>query len=58
MRIIEIELAPGSESEVIPNAILQSITTNLGLRPQVFVVPRNTLPRFDLKAQRFKVITN
>ncbi len=52
---IEIELAEGADAESIPQAIAKSINTSLGLRPKVKTIPRNTLPRFELKAKRFHV---
>jgi phenylacetate-CoA ligase len=55
---LEVELAQGSDVEAVPAAITQSITNNLGLRPTVLVVSRDTLPRFELKARRFKVVTD
>ena len=53
---IEIELANGSNEETIPALITQAITNNLGLRPIIVTVSRNTLPRFELKARRFRVV--
>jgi phenylacetate-CoA ligase len=50
---IEIELVEGAEAEAISAAVAQSISVALGLRPQVTVVSRGTLPRFELKAKRF-----
>ena len=52
---IELELADGADSEAIPAALVQTINSNLGLRPMVITVPRDTLPRFELKARRFHV---
>lgn len=52
---IELELADGADQEVIPAALVQAINSNLGLRPTVITVPRDTLPRFELKAKRFHV---
>jgi phenylacetate-CoA ligase len=54
---IEIELADGADPQAIPAAIGQVINTNLGFRPTVIAVPRETLPRFELKAKRFLVVT-
>ncbi|MFQ5614813.1 MAG: phenylacetate--CoA ligase family protein [Anaerolineae bacterium] len=53
---IEVELAAGADAEAIPAAIAQSISSTLGLRPTVTNVPRGTLPRFELKAKRFRVL--
>jgi len=55
--MIEIELADGADPQAIPAAIGQVINTNLGFRPMVVAVPRETLPRFELKAKRFLVVT-
>ncbi len=55
---LELELAHGSDVDAVPAAITQSITNNLGLRPTVLVVSRHTLPRFELKARRFKVVAD
>jgi phenylacetate-CoA ligase len=52
---IEVELADGSDSEAISAAITQSISSALGLRPNVVAVSRDTLPRFELKARRFHI---
>jgi phenylacetate-CoA ligase len=54
---IEIELADGADPQAIPAAIGQVNNTNLGFRPTVIAVPRETLPRFELKAKRFLVVT-
>jgi phenylacetate-CoA ligase len=56
--IIEVELADGADHQIIPTAISQAINTHLGLRPTVMAVPRETLPRFELKAKRFVVLTS
>ena len=53
---IEVELAGGSDTERIPSAIAQSISSELGLRPKVTTVSQNTLPRFELKAKRFRIL--
>lgn len=52
---IELELAEGADAEAISVTIVQAISSNLGLRPTVKTVPRDTLPRFQLKAKRFHV---
>ncbi|MBF0278459.1 MAG: phenylacetate--CoA ligase [SAR324 cluster bacterium] len=52
---IEIEVIEGVESESISNALARSISSSLGLRPSIRVVPRHSLPRFELKARRFHV---
>jgi phenylacetate-CoA ligase len=56
--IIEVELAAAADADFIPEAISQSVNQHLGLRPTVINVPRHTLPRFELKAKRFRVETS
>jgi phenylacetate-CoA ligase len=53
---IELELAAGADEQAIPALITQAISANLGLRPTVHCVSRDTLPRFELKARRFRVL--
>ncbi len=53
---IEVELVEGADAEAIPVAIAQSMSSMLGLRPKVNSVPRDTLPRFELKARRFRIL--
>jgi phenylacetate-CoA ligase len=53
---IELELAAGADEQTIPTLITQAISANLGLRPTVHCVSRDTLPRFELKARRFRVL--
>lgn len=50
---IEIELVEEINTETVSAAIVQSISSTLGLRPLITTVPRGTLPRFELKAKRF-----
>ncbi|MFQ5399245.1 MAG: phenylacetate--CoA ligase family protein [Anaerolineae bacterium] len=52
---IEVELAGGVEAEETRQAIAHAFSHALGLRPSVTVVPRGSLPRFELKAKRFYV---
>ncbi|MBI4672312.1 MAG: AMP-binding protein [Chloroflexi bacterium] len=51
---IEVELADGADP-ALPDAIAQSIYAALSFRPNVRVIERGTLPRFELKARRFFV---
>lgn len=51
--LIEVELADGASPEAVSVTLTQSISSALGLRPQVNCVPRGALPRFELKAKRF-----
>lgn len=50
---IEIECRDDADAEATTRVVQAAFETNLGLRPQVTTVPRGTLPRFELKAQRF-----
>ncbi|MFQ5436129.1 MAG: phenylacetate--CoA ligase family protein, partial [Anaerolineae bacterium] len=52
---IELECADGTDAEVTRHAILQQFQNVLGLRPDISVVSRGSLPRFELKARRFLV---
>lgn len=51
---LEVELLEGTDPAVA-NAIVAKLDTLLSFRPSVQLVPRNTLPRFELKAKRFYV---
>jgi len=51
---LEVELVEGADPAVI-EAIISKLDTMLSFRPRVELVPRNTLPRFELKAKRFYV---
>lgn len=53
---LEVECKDGVEGEALCRAVTQTFQHALGLRPQVLAVPRNTLPRFELKAKRFYLI--
>lgn len=53
--VIEIEGRDDSDNEDTARAIQSAFESSLGLRPEVKTVPRGSLPRFDLKAQRFLV---
>ncbi|MDP7545618.1 MAG: hypothetical protein QGG31_07595, partial [Anaerolineales bacterium] len=50
---VEVELEEGSPIETTRAAIEKSVQNALGLRPRVSIVPRGSLPRFELKAKRF-----
>ena len=52
---IEIELAEGSDKVAVPSALMHSIASELGMRPEVRTVKRGTLPQFEEKAKRFHV---
>ena len=51
---VEVELVEGADRNIVA-AIGQAIDTMLAFRPNVRLVPRGTLPRFELKAKRFHV---
>ena len=51
---VEVELMEGADPSTVA-AIGQAIDTLLAFRPEVRLVPRGTLPRFELKAKRFHV---
>ncbi len=51
---LEVELMDGADPAVV-EAIVAKLDTMLSFRPRVQLVPRNTLPRFELKAKRFYV---
>ncbi len=50
---IEIECRDGADHKDTTRAVRAAFESTLGLRPEVTAVPRGTLPRFELKAQRF-----
>ena len=50
---IEIECRNGADREATIRAVRAAFESTLGLRPEVTAVSRGTLPRFELKAQRF-----
>ena len=51
---IEVELAESADP-AIAQKLAMKLDTMLSFRPRVLVVPRNTLPRFEMKAKRFHV---
>ena len=51
---VEIEFADGTDASLAA-FIAQAINAALSFRPNIRVVERNTLPRFELKAKRFHV---
>jgi phenylacetate-CoA ligase len=52
---IEIEVNDGSDGESARAAVEAAVQHGLSLRPRVTVVPPGSLPRFELKARRFRV---
>ena len=51
---VEIELCEGADPNVI-HAIAERLDAMLSFRPRVHHLPRNALPRFEMKAKRFHV---
>ncbi|GMQ97644.1 MAG: phenylacetate--CoA ligase [Acidimicrobiia bacterium] len=51
--LIEIECREGADREGTERAVQKTFESSLGLRPEVNAVERHSLPRFELKAQRF-----
>lgn len=51
---VEVELVEGAQA-AIADAIAERLGSMLAFRPKVMLAPRNTLPRFELKAKRFYV---
>lgn len=52
---IELELADGIDPKQAERAIGASIQNSLGLRSNIIIVERGTLPRYELKANRFSI---
>jgi len=51
---IELELIAGSDESVVED-LSEKLYAMLGFRPKLKLVPRDALPRFELKAKRFHV---
>lgn len=56
--MIEVEVADESSAGETCHTIKQAFQNELGLRPTVTAVPHESLPRFELKAKRFYVISD
>jgi phenylacetate-coenzyme A ligase PaaK-like adenylate-forming protein len=55
--LIKLELKPDTDSaaaERVIGEIKQQVKRNIGLSPEVSVEPHDSLPRFELKARRFR----
>ena len=52
---VEIEIAPGIDGQAMTKNVSQQLREALGLTVPVHVVAPGTLPRFEMKAQRFVV---
>ena len=53
--LMEVECHVGADVEETVRAVARTFESSLGLRPEVEAVPRGSLPRFELKAQRFAI---
>ncbi|MEZ5176387.1 MAG: AMP-binding protein [Acidimicrobiia bacterium] len=53
--VIEIECRDGMDEGGTSRVVQSAFESSLGMRPEVVVVSRGTLPRFELKARRFVV---
>ncbi len=51
---VEVELCEGADPNVV-HAIAERLDAMLSFRPRVHHLPRNALPRFEMKAKRFHV---
>lgn len=51
---VELELCEGASKQVA-QAVGERLQSMLGFRPEVHTLPRHALPRFELKARRFRV---
>ncbi len=56
--VVELECMEGVDEPVICRAIELEFQSVLGLRPEVAVVARGALPRFDHKARRFVTVAD
>jgi len=54
--LIEIECRESADTEATVRAVQKTFESSLGLRPEVSVVGRGSLPRFELKSQRFFLV--
>ncbi len=52
---VALELANGADSPAVQAAVEQEISLALGLRPVITLAERGSLPRFELKAKRFRI---
>ncbi len=50
-----VEIAPETPEAATRDCLSAALRARLGLRTEVIVVPTGTLPRFELKARRFRV---
>lgn len=50
---VEIETRPGADPAAARAALAELIKDKLGLRPQVKTLPAGSLPRFEMKGERF-----
>lgn len=52
---VEIELKKEAEAGVAQEFVTKTMQNELGLRPDISVVPFGSLPRFEMKAKRFHI---
>jgi phenylacetate-CoA ligase len=52
----QIEVEGGSNAEEVKARVEKSLSLRLGLRAEVALVPAGSLPRFELKARRFRIL--
>jgi phenylacetate-CoA ligase len=52
---IDIELAEGCDNTAVQSALLRTVASELGMRPEVRIASHGSLPRFEEKAKRFHV---
>jgi phenylacetate-CoA ligase len=50
-----IEVSESSAAEEVKARVEKALSRNLGLRAEVQVAPPGSLPRFELKARRFRI---
>ena len=52
---IEIELDPAASDDAVRAAVTEALATRLGIRSDVAVVAAGSIPRYELKANRFRI---
>ena len=55
---VELKGGPGLEPEKLRSRIQEELRNRLGLRIELEVAPPGSLPRYELKAKRFKRISH
>lgn len=54
---VELEVAPGADPAEVRENVTQALDNRLGIRNAVEIVPTGALPRYELKARRFRFKT-